>query len=304
MNLQESSSLLDQLLEGQTASIIVDEVLGPWNVARINGGGLVLESPEIPVDPSIKLDLLRTALLENLAGQMLVNGRFIVDGEHLLRLQTSTNDVEFDAALRDLATVFARAVRPETFLLNDDSEALSIEDLLQESSFDEVSAEESNHELLASFFKSLEQDSDLKDGLLIDSNETSGVIELSPEEPPILLSPDSALSKMDLIYPVHLFSDDDRLAQELEIALQSNSMIRLGPDLILGCIEEPNCLYLRIQLFADQFNPDSVKEALGILLSTGEKISAMLGGSNEQSNSGELPPGFGQDYLAQGGMQI
>jgi hypothetical protein len=94
------------------------------------------------------------------------------------------------------------------------------------------------------------------------------------------------------------------LAQELEIALQSNSMIRLGPDLILGCIEEPNCLYLRIQLFADQFNPDSVKEALGILLSTGEKISAMLGGSNEQSNSGELPPGFGQDYLAQGGMQI
>jgi hypothetical protein len=292
------------LLEGQTASLIVDEALGPWNVTRIEGGGLVLESPEIPVDPSIKLDLFRTALLENLAGQMLVNGRFFLDSERSLRLQAFTNGAEFDAAVRDMAKVYAKAVLPETFLADDDSEALSIDELLQESSFDEASADESEHELLVSFFKSLEQDSDLKDGLLIDSSGASGVIELSPEEPPILLLPDSALSKMDLIYPIHLFSDDDQLAQELEIALQANSMVRLGSDLLLGCIEDPDCLYLRMQLFADQFNPDSVKEALGVLLSSGERIGALLGGLESQANYSQSGPGAEPDYLSRGGIQI
>jgi hypothetical protein len=302
--MQESASSLDQLLEGETASLIVDEALGPWNVARIEGGGLVLESPEIPVDPSVKLDLLRTTLLENLSGQMLVNGRFSLDSERTLRLQVYTNDAEFDAAVRDMAKVYAKAVLPETFIVDDDSEALSIDELLQESSFDEASADESAYELLASFFKSLEHDPYLKDGLLIDSSGTSGVIELSPEEPPILLLPDHALSKMDLIYPIYLFSDDDQLAPELEIALQANSIIRLGPDLLLGCIEDPDCLYLRIQLFADQFNPESVKEALGVLLSSGRRISALLEGSESQANYSQLSSGAEPDYLSRGGMQI
>lgn len=302
--MQEGSSFLGQLLEGQTASIVVDEALGPWTITRIDGGGLVLESPEIPVDPTIKLDLLRTALLENLTGQMLVNSRFFLDDEHSLRLQTFINDDEFDAAVRDLARVYAIAVLPETFLFDDDTEALSLEDLLQESSFDEISADEANHELLINFFKSLERDPDLRDVLLIDASGTSGIIELDPDEPPILLLPDSALSRMDLIYPIHLFSDDDQLAQELEVALQANSIVRLGPNLMLGCIEDPSCLYLRIQLHVDQFNADSVRESLGLLLSSGERIGVLLGGLDDRANYDRLGSGADPDYLSRGGIQI
>jgi hypothetical protein len=302
--MQERLASLRQLHEGQTAVMVVDEALGAWKVSRLEGGSLVLESPEIPLEPDNKLFLLSTALLENLSGEMLVNGRFSMGEENDLRLQTYTNDIEFHAAVLDLAKVYAQIVHPDTFRSDDDSEVLSLEQLLQEPSFDELSAKEQAYELLASFFKTIESDSELKDCLYIDSSSSTGVIELSEEMAPILLIPEITLGKMDLLYPVHLFSEDEQLEQELELSLRLNSIIRLGSDMTLGCMEDASCLYLKTQLFSGQFNSEGIKDALGMLLSTGEKVATLLGQLSGGVDHSQSNLAYKRDFLSQGGVQI
>jgi len=274
--MQESIFTFDELQVGQTASILVDDVLGSWEVTRLVQGELILASPEIPVDAETRVHLLQAALLENFSESLPTNGRFYIDEERRLRFQVCTLDADVDLAIRNVAQLYAQVVNPEVYLPIDEDAPLDIEKLLAEQSTEEVAAEESSAELVSLFFELLTQDPDLRDCLVIDLGGTQGLIQLLNGELPILVVPETQQKQIFLYYPITLLTHEDAEPEQLETALLANSMLRLGQGLSLGCIDELSSLYLRARVSFEHFNIEAIKDALGVLIATGRSVEEIM----------------------------
>jgi hypothetical protein len=265
----------------------LDETLGFWNIARLKDESLVIESPEIPLEPEEKCRFLYAALIENTSGELVSNARFFMDDEKHLRLQIQTSVDGFDAAVLDLARTYAEVVNPENHLSFDSDDLLNLDALLQEPSEEAFLSYDQECALLSSFFSSLEQDTVLKDSLLIEDSGAVGLIELAEDESPVLVVADSLKGLIYLHYPLCILIGGDALEYELITALSVNSMTKLGADLVLGCSDKSPCLYLRGQVADGQFNPETIKDVLGSLLAVGANVNTLLAQSGLISNEYE-----------------
>jgi len=274
--MQESVFVVAELRIGQTASVLIDDALGNWEITRLRQSELILASPEIPVDAESRTYLLQAVLLENFSEALPIVGRFCMDEERRLRFQVFTSDTELDLAIRNVAQLYAQVVDPETFRPVDEDAHLDLEQLLAEQSPEDIAAEELSGVLLSQFFATLAQDTDLKNCLVIDASGTQGLIELLGGELPILVIPDVVQKQIFLYRPISLLNDKSRQAEQLEAALLANSMLRIGAQLTLGCLDDLSSLYLRAGITHEQFNTETIKDTLGALLATGPSIENLV----------------------------
>jgi len=274
--MQESVFVVAELRIGQTASVLIDDALGNWEITRLRQRELILASPEIPVDAETRTYLLQAVLLENFSEALPIVGRFCMDEERRLRFQVVTNDTELDLAIRNVAQLYAQVVDPEIFRPVDEDAHLDLEQLLAEQSPEDIAAEELSVVLLSQFFATLAQDTDLKNCLVIDASGTQGLIELLGGELPILVIPDVVQKQIFLYRPISLLNDKSRQAEQLEAALLANSMLRIGAQLTLGCLDDLSSLYLRAGITHEQFNTETIKDTLGALLATGPSIENLV----------------------------
>jgi len=272
---------------GQMASMQLDEISAAWNVARLREGSLVIESPEIPLDPEEKASFLHAALIENVSGQVIGDARFFIDDEKILRLQIETSDELFEQALSNLARSYADVINPESHLGHNEHDTPNLEVLLQEPSEEAFLSHDQDCLLLSSFFSNLEQDPHLKDSLFIDNSGAVGLIELVEDDPLVLVVPDASKGLVYLHHPICILDNGDTWESELEIALGAASMTKIGVDLVLGCSDESACLYLRGQVRDDQLNPEIIKDVLGVLLAVGAGISELFTPAEFISNTHE-----------------
>jgi hypothetical protein len=274
--MQESVFVVAELRIGQTASVLIDDTLGNWEITRLRQSELILASPEIPVDAESRTYLLQAVLLENFSEALPIVGRFCMDEERRLRFQVFTSDTELDLAIRNVAQLYAQVVDPEIFRPVDEDAHLDLEQLLAEQSPEDIAAEELSGVLLSQFFATLAQDTDLKNCLVIDASGTQGLIELLGGELPILVVPDVVQKQIFLYCPISLLNDNSRQAEQLEAALLANSMLRIGAQLTLGCLDDLSSLYLRAGITHEQFNTETIKDTLGALLATGPSIENLV----------------------------
>ena len=274
--MQESVFVVAELQIGQTASVLIDDALGNWEITRLRQSELILASPEIPVDAESRTYLLQAVLLENFSEALPIVGRFCMDEERRLRFQVFTSDTELDLAIRNVAQLYAQVVDPEIFRPVDEDAHLDLEQLLAEQSPEDIAAEELSVVLLSQVFATLAQDTDLKNCLVIDASGTQGLIELLGGELPILVIPDVVQKQIFLYRPISLLNDKSRQAEQLEAALLANSMLRIGAQLTLGCLDDLSSLYLRAGITHEQFNTETIKDTLGALLATGPSIENLV----------------------------
>jgi hypothetical protein len=274
--MQESVFVVAELRIGQTASVLIDDALGNWEITRLRQSELILASPEIPVDAESRTYLLQAVLLENFSEALPIVGRFCMDEERRLRFQVFTSDTELDLAIRNVAQLYAQVVDPEIFRPVDEDAHLDLEQLLAEQSPEDIAAEELSVVLLSQFFATLAQDTDLKNCLVIDASGTQGLIELLGGELPILVIPDVVQKQIFLYRPISLLNDKSRQAEQLEAALLANAMLRIGAQLTLGCLDDLSSLYLRAGITHEQFNTETIKDTLGALLATGPSIENLV----------------------------
>ena len=272
--MQESVFVVAELQIGQTASVLIDDALGNWEITRLRQSELILASPEIPVDAETRTYLLQAVLLENFSEALPIFGRFCMDEERRLRFQVFTTDTELDLAIRNVAQLYAQVVDPEIFRPVDEDAPLDLEQLLAEQSPEEIVAEELSGVLLSQFFATLAQDTDLRNCLVIDASGTQGLIDLLGGELPILVIPDVVQKQIFLYCPISFLNDKSRQAEQLEAALLANSMLRIGAQLTLGYLDDLPSLYLRAGITHEQFNTETIKDTLGALLATGPSINA------------------------------
>jgi hypothetical protein len=274
--MQDSMFVLDELKRGQTASILVDDVLGSWEITRLAHGDLVLTSPEIPVDLETRVHLFQAVLLENFTDTLPMNGRFCMDEVRRLRFQLCTRDTEVDLAFRDVAQLYAKVVNPEVYRPVDEDAVIDLEQLLAEQSPEEISVEEMSSEFISQFFTLLAQDTDLANCLIIDATGTQGLIELLGGEVPILVIPDVIQKQIALYCPIALLDHQSTQVEQLEATLIANSILRIGERLMLGCIDDGSSVYLRAGVSVESLNIDSIKDTLGILISTGQSVEDLI----------------------------
>lgn len=274
--MQGSTFTLDELRPGQRASLLVDDVLGSWELTRLAQGELILASPEIPVDAETRVHLLQAVLLENLSDTLPMRGRFCLDEGRRLRYQVCTSDTEIDSAFREMAKLYAQVVNPEVYRPVDEDAPLDLEQLLAEQSPEDIASEELGGELISQFFTLLAQDADLGNCLVIDVSGTQGLIQLLGEELPILVMPDAVQKQISLYCPIALLDGESAQVEQLETALCANSILRIGEHLRLGCIDDMSSLYLRAGVSVDAFNTDSIKDTLGLLIQTGQSIEDLM----------------------------
>ena len=302
--MQDTQSI-EQLEPGQTGQFIVQEDLGAWNVSRTADGALVLESPEIPISPEDRLSSLRGALLENLGGDIPSNTRFCMDDAKVLRLQTPVAAADFENVVLEMAKTYTQVIDTVTHKEMGGEEVLDLDKLLAEPSMGEVDAENQSISILQTLYQALETDLQLRDLLYIDEAGEQGVIELVEDDISIALLPDPQSGGIALLYGAYLLSNGSAEEREMETALWANSILRVGKDLVIGCDEDFTCLYLRHSLSAQECDPESLKEAIAVLLMTGNKLFDLLGGdaAPDQQQKAEFT-GSMETMLSRGGMQV
>lgn len=300
----ENTQSIEQLQPGQTAQFEAQEGLGLWNVSRTPDGALVLESPEIPVSPEERLACLRGALLENLSGDLPIGTRFCMDDGHVMRLQTPVSG-DFESAVLQMAQTYSKVIDTVTHKAMDEEAALDLEVLLADSSMNEIETENQASSILQKLYQSLETDMQLRELLYIDETGEQGVIELVEDDITIALSPDPQTGEIGLLYGAYLLSNGKAEEAEIETALWANSIVRVGQELVIGCDPDFTCLYLRRTLTSQECNPEGLKEALAVLLMTGQKVAGLLAGD---ANPGEQQKTAFSDsmesMLSRGGMQV
>ena len=95
-------------------------------------------------------------------------------------------------------------------------------------------------------------------------------------ELPILVVPDVVQKQIFLYCPISLLDNKSRQAEQLEAALLANSMLRIGAQLSLGCLDDLSSLYLRAGITQEQFNTETIKDTFGALLATGHSIEKLV----------------------------
>jgi hypothetical protein len=301
----ESLQSLDQLQPGQTAQFEAQEGLGLWNISRLHDGQLVLETPEIPISPEERLNTLRGALLENLAGSMPLHHRFCLDDTKTLRMQTMVAAESFDDAVLEIAKTYSGVIDVISHKDTDKEEALDLDALLAESAADDIVAENQDVNILQKLYESLGLDEQLRDLLYIDEGGDRGVIELVEDDVSIALVPNAQTGGVALIYGVYLLSNGKAEEVEMETALWANSILRIGNELLLGCDESFTCLYLCHTLASQDCNPEGLKEGMAVLLMTGNKLIDLLNGeAAPSSRQKDEFKGSMETMLSRGGMQV
>jgi len=302
--MQDTQSI-EQLQSGQTAQFEIQEGLGSWNVSRTADGVLVLESPEIPISPEERLVSLRGALLENLSGDLPAGTRFCMGDERTLRLQSLVSATDFEAATVEMAKTYSKVIDSVTHKSMDQDEALDLDALLAQPSMKELEAENQSANILQKLYESLASDLQLRELLFIDEAGEQGIIELVEDNISIALLPDTQSGGLALVYGVYLLSNGKAEEAEIEMALWANSMVRVGSELLLGCDEDFTCLHLRRVLSAQECEPESLKEAIAVLLMTGQKLANLLEGDSKPSEQQKTAFSDSMEsMLSRGGMQV
>jgi hypothetical protein len=175
-----------------------------------------------------------------------------------------------------MAQIYAQVVNPEVYRPVDEDAPLNLGQLLAEESSEDIETEALCSKLISQFFTTLAQDTNLKNCLVIEASGTQGLIELLGGELPILVVPEVGQKQISLYCPITLLDVKRSHVEQLEAALLANSMLRIGAQLTLGCLDDLSSLYLRAGITAEQFNSESIKDTLGVLIATGRSVEDLV----------------------------
>jgi len=299
----ENAQSVGQLLPGQTAQLTVEEGLGTWLISRTNDGLLVIDSPEIPTPPDERKTLVQGALFENLGADIPANTRFCMDDERVLRLQQVIHADDIDEALIGMAQLYASVVDQATHKGMPEEDTLDLDALSAEPSMEVVEVENRASDIIQKLYASIENDPQLRELLYVENSGEQGVIEVVEDEVSIAVIPDLKTDGIHLYYCAYLFSNGKTQEVEMATALWANSILRLGSEQILGCMQDDTCLYLRRTLNPEELDAENLKDAMAALMMIGDKLASLLGEGKAPSSEQKKEFSMSMEaIMSRGGM--